>query len=478
MDLTMMTDLYQLTMANGYFLKEEKEEKMIFDLFFRKNPSNGGYTVVCGIDQVVDYIENLNFSDDDIAYLRGLDLFDEDFLTYLKDFRFTGEIYAVEEGTILFPHEPIIRVKANSIEAQLIETAMLNIINFQSLIATKASRICQVAGGDPVMEFGLRRAQGAYAGIYGARAAYIGGCVGTSNVISGKMFDIPVMGTHSHSWVQKFSSEIEAFRAYASVYPSKTMLLIDTYNTLKSGLPNAIKVFDELKAQGYSPVGVRLDSGDLEYLSKMARERLDEAGHPDAKIVASNDLDEYSIMDLKLQGSKIDIWGVGTKLITSSDYPALGGVYKLSGIEKNGVIIPKIKISESPEKINNPGFKQIVRIIDAKTGIFEADMLILDEEEIDTAEPLTIFHPTYTWKTHTFTDYRIERLLKPLFVNGKLVRERKTVKEYRAYADHQKASMWQQYKRLTNPELFKVDLSQKLWDLKNDLIKNEKSKYK
>ncbi len=477
MDLTMMTDLYQLTMANGYFLQGNKD-KMIFDLFFRKNPSNGGYTIVCGIDQVIDYINNLNFSEEDIAYLRSLNLFDERFLEYLRDFRFKGEIYAVEEGTILFPNEPIIRVRANSIEAQLIETAMLNIVNFQSLIATKASRICQVAGEDPVMEFGLRRAQGTYAGIYGARAAYIGGCVGTSNVISGQMFDIPVMGTHSHSWVQKFDSEIDAFRAYADVYPAKTMLLIDTYNTLKSGLPNAIKVFDELKEKGYKPLGVRLDSGDLEYLSKMAREKLDAAGHTEAKITASNDLDEYSIMDLKLQGSKIDIWGVGTKLITSSDYPALGGVYKLSGIEKDGVIIPKIKISESPEKINNPGFKQIVRIMDKVTGIFEADLLTLDDEEIDTNEPLTIFHPTYTWKTHTFTNYKIEKLLKPLFVDGKQVREKKSAKEYRAYADQQKASMWQQYKRLTNPEPFKVDLSQKLWELKNDLIKNEKSKYK
>lgn len=477
MDLTMMTDLYQLTMANGYFLKGYQEEKMIFDLFFRKNPSNGGYTLISGMDQVIDYIENLHFDKKDIEYLRSLNLFDESFLKYLGNFKFTGDIYAVEEGTILFPNEPILRVKANSIEAQIIETAMLNILNFQSLIATKASRICQVAGDDPVMEFGLRRAQGASAGIYGARAAYIGGCVGTSNVLSGQMFDIPVMGTHSHSWVQKFDSELEAFMAYADLYPTKVLLLIDTYNTLKSGLPNAIRVFDELKEKGYSPLGVRLDSGDLEYLSKVVREKLDEAGHQQAKVVASNDLDEYSIMDLKLQGAKIDIWGIGTKLITSSDYPSLGGVYKLSGIERDGEIIPKIKISESPEKINNPGYKQIVRISDNKTGIFEADLIILDEEEIDTSKPLTIFHPTYTWKTHTFTNYSIERLLKPLFLNGKLVRKKKTLQEYQTYANDQKSKMWQQYKRLTNPEPFKVDLSQKLWDLKNELIKNEKAKY-
>ncbi len=476
MDLTMMTDLYQLTMANGYFLKGIQNEKMIFDLFFRKNPCNGGYTIVCGIEQVIDYILGLKFTQEDIQYLESLHLFDKAFLDYLSKFKFTGDIYAVEEGTVLFPNEPILRVKANSIEAQIIETAMLNIINFQSLIATKASRICTAAGENPVMEFGLRRAQGVYAGIYGARAAYIGGCVGTSNVIAGKMFDIPVMGTHSHSWVQRFDSELEAFEEYAKIYPENTLLLIDTYNTLKSGLPNAIKVFDHLKDNGYAPTGVRLDSGDLEYLSKLVREGLDKAGHPQAKIVASNDLDEYSIMDLKLQGAKIDIWGVGTKLITSSDYPALGGVYKLSGIEKDGEIIPKIKISESPEKINNPGFKQIVRIVDNKTGVFEADLIILDEETIDASEPLTIFHPTYTWKTHTFCNYSVERLLKPLFVEGKLVRDKKTVKEHRAYADNQKSKMWQQYKRLTNPEFYKVDLSLRLWELKNEMIKKESVK--
>lgn len=477
MDLTMMTDLYQLTMSNAYFIKGINDEKMIFDLFFRRNPSKGGYTIICGIDQIVDYIQSLKFTDEDINYLRSLNLFDDGFLNYLQNFQFTGDIYSVEEGTILFPNEPILRVRANSIEAQIIETALLNIINFQSLIATKASRICQVAGDDPVMEFGLRRAQGSSAGIYGSRAAYIGGCASTSNVIAGKMFGIPVMGTHSHSWVQRFDSELEAFETYAEIYPDATTLLIDTYNTLKSGLPNAIKVFDQLKSKGHKPVGVRLDSGDLEYLSKMTRERLDEAGHSNVKVVASNDLDEYSIMDLKLQKAQIDVWGVGTRLITSSDYPALGGVYKLSGIERNGVITPKIKISESPEKINNPGFKQVVRIFDKDTNQLEADLLILDDEEINTDEPLTIFHPTYTWKTHTFTNYAIERLLQPLFVKGKLVREKKTVKEYREYADSQKARMWQQYKRLTNPEPFKVDLSQKLWNLKNEMIKNEKEKY-
>ena len=477
MQLTMMTDFYQLTMSNGYFLKGEKDKKMIFDAFFRDNPSNGGYTIVCGIDQVIDYIESLYFTDEDIEYLSSLNLFDPGFLEYLKTFQFTGEIYAVEEGTILFPNEPMLRVKANAIEAQIIETAILNTVNFQSLIATKASRICQAAKGDAVMEFGLRRAQGSAAGVYGSRAAYIGGCVGTSNVLAGKMFDVPVMGTHSHSWVQKFDSEFEAFETYASIYPKNTMLLIDTYNTLKSGLPNAIKVFNELREKGYKPSGVRLDSGDMEYLSKMARTTLDEAGFSDVSIVASNDLDEYKIMDLKQQNAKIDIWGVGTRLITSNDHPSLGGVYKLSGIEADGEIVPKIKISESPEKINNPGYKQVVRITDNDTGIMEADLITLDNEDIDTSKPLTIFHPIYTWKKHTFTNYSIEKLLKPLFIDGKLVREKKSTTEYRAYVAEQKQKLWQQYKRLTNPEIYKVDLSEKLWTLKNEMISNEKSKY-
>lgn len=476
MNLTLMTDLYQLTMSNAYFLENKSDERMIFDLFFRKNPSNGGYAIICGIDQAVDYIQNLKFSDDDIIYLKNLNLFDERFLDYLRTFKFNGDIYAVEEGSILFPNEPILRVKASYIEAQIIETALLNIINFQSLIATKASRICQVAENDIVMEFGLRRAQGTFAGIYGARAAYIGGCDGTSNVIAGKMFDIPVLGTHSHSWVQKFDNELDAFRTYSQVYPNNTLLLIDTYNTLKSGIKNAITVFDELKEKGYEGKGVRLDSGDLEYLSNRVREELDAAGHNNAKIVASNDLDEYSIMNLKLQKAKIDIWGVGTKLITSSDYPALGGVYKLSGIERNNEIIPKIKISESPEKINNPGLKQIFRIINKKTGMFEADLIGLDSEEFDIDE-ITIFDPVYTWKKRTYKNFKIEKLLKPLFLDGELVRDKKSVSEYREYADNQKKRLWDQYKRLLNPEIYKVDLSKKLWELKNNLINKEQEKY-
>lgn len=474
-NLTMLTDLYQLTMMNGYFKKNIHDDILVFDLFFRKNPSNGGYTIICGIEQVIDYIESLEFKKEDIEYLRSLDLFEEDFLGYLSDFKFSGEIYAVREGSIMFANEPIIRVKAKAIEAQLIETAMLNIINFQSLIATKASRVAFSAAGDPVMEFGLRRAQGPDAGVYGARAAVIGGCVGTSNVLAGQMFDIPILGTHAHSWVQKFDTEIEAFRAYASTYPDKTMLLVDTYNTLKSGVPNAITVFDELREKGHEPVGIRIDSGDLEYISKEARKMLDKAGYPNVKITASNDLDEYAISDLKSQGAKIDVWGVGTRLITSSDWPSLGGVYKLSGASENGDIIPKIKLSEDPQKINNPGYKKVVRIYNAKTNKAEADLIMLEDEEIDLSKPLKIFHPVYSWKTKTFTNYTIKEMLEPLFIDGKLQAKRYTVDEIKQYSMNEKSSFWPQYLRNSSPERYKVDLSDELWTLKAKLIDQKKS---
>lgn len=473
-NFTMLTDLYQLTMMNGYFNEGIHEDILVFDTFFRKNPCNGGYTIIAGIDQIIDYIENLRFTEEDLRYLKSLNLLGDDFLHYLKDFRFTGEIYAVEEGTLLFPNEPILRVKAKAVEAQLIETAMLNMVNFQSLIATKASRVCFAAGKDPVMEFGLRRAQGPDAGLYGARAAIIGGCVGTSNVMTGQLFDVPILGTHAHSWVQKFPSELAAFRAYANTYPDKTMLLIDTYNTMESGLPNAIKVFDELREKGYEPIGVRIDSGDLDYLSKEVRSVLDAAGYPDAKITASNDLDEYTITSLKSQGAKIDVWGVGTRLITSSDWSSLGGVYKLSAAVENGVLTPKIKLSEAPEKINNPGYKKLVRIYNKNSHMAEADLLMLEEESIDEKAPLTIFDPTYTWKKKTFRSYYTKELLKPLFVDGKCVYERKSISEIKAFADREKASFWPQYLRNSAPEKFKVDLSQKLWDLKARLIEERK----
>lgn len=473
-NFTMLTDLYQLTMMNGYFEAGIHEDMLVFDAFFRKNPSNGGYTIICGIEQVVDFVENLSFTPEDILYLKTLELFRQDFLDYLEDFRFTGEIYAVEEGTILFPNEPILRVKAPAIQAQLIETAMLNMVNFQSLIATKASRVCYAAGDDPVMEFGLRRAQGPDAGLYGARAAVIGGCVGTSNVMAGQMFGVPILGTQAHSWIQKFPSELEAFRAYAKTYPHKTMLLIDTYNTMASGLPNAITVFDEMRREGHEPLGVRIDSGDLDYLSKQVRKVLDDAGYPKVKITASNDLDEYAITSLKSQGAKIDVWGVGTKLITSSDWPSLGGVYKLSAAEESGKLTPKIKLSEDPQKINNPGYKKLLRIYNKATNVAEADLIALDDEWIDENSPLTIFDPIYTWKKKTYKNYYVKELLKPLFVDGKSVYKRKSLQEIKAYTEKEKASFWPQYLRNSAPERFKVDLSKDLWELKAKLIEEHK----
>ena len=473
-NLTMLTDLYQLTMRNGYYKKGVENDTAVFDVFFRKNVCEGGYTIVCGIEEIVHYINNLSFNEHDLDYLRSLNLFDEDFIGFLRDFKFTGDIYAVEDGSVMFPGEPIIVVKAPLYQAQLVETAILSIVNFMTLIATKASRVCNAAGGDPVLEFGLRRAQGPEAGLYGAKAAIIGGCTGTSNVLTGKMFGVPVAGTHAHSWVQKFDSELEAFRAYAQTYPDSCLLLIDTYNVLESGIKNALIVFDELRAKGFEPIGVRLDSGDLTYLSKEVRKILDDAGYPNAKITASNDLDEYTIISLKQEGAAIDSWGVGTKLITSYDYPSLGGVYKLAATtNREGILEPKIKISENPEKINNPGFKKVVRIYN-KNEKCEADLIMLDDETIDETKPLEIFDPVYTWKRRVYENYTIRELLKPLFLEGKLVRERKSVYEVKEYAKKELSSMWDQYKRIKNPHIYKVDLSQKLWDMKNDLIASKR----
>lgn len=474
-NITMLTDFYQLTMMNGYDFNQKNDEIMVFDMFYRKNPNNGGYTIVCGINEVIDYVENLKFTKEDIDYLRKQDIFNEEFLKYLESFKFEGEIYAVEEGSIMFPNEPIIRVKAKAMQAQFIETAILCIVNFQTLIATKASRICYSAMGDDVMEFGLRRAQGPDAGLYGAKAAVIGGCIGTSNVLAGKMFDVPVLGTHAHSWVQSFDSELEAFRAYAKTYPTKTMLLLDTYDTLGSGIVNAITVFKELREQGYEPLGVRLDSGDLEFLSKEVRKRLDEAGFENVKITASNDLDENTITSLKNQGAKIDVWGVGTKMITSFDWAALGGVYKLCAVIKDGETIPKIKISEDPVKINNPYPKNIYRIYGADDHKARADLIVLDGEEINENEPLTIFDPVHTWKKMTFKNFYVKKLLQPLFIDGKCVREKRSVSEIRKHTDEEKESLWIQYRRNQNPQIYKVDLSKKLWNLKNELLEKTNS---
>ena len=473
-NLTLLTDLYQLTMMNGYLNEGLHEDVVVFDMFFRKNPSAGGYTIVCGIEQLVEYIKNLKFEDDDIQYLKSLGVFSDDFLQMLKDFEFTGDIYAVEEGTFMFPNEPVVRVKAPIFQAQLIETTLLNIINFQSLIATKASRVCNAAQGDPVLEFGLRRAQGPDAGIYGARAAVIGGCTGTANVLAGKMFDIPVVGTHAHSWVQKFDSEYEAFSAYANSYPEKVLLLVDTYDVLGTGIPNAIRVFDEISKKGYKPLGIRIDSGDLAYLSKKAHAMLSEAGYENVSITASNDLNEYKILELKNLGAKINSWGVGTKLITSSDWPSLGGVYKLSAAQEDGDLVPKIKISEDPEKINNPGYKKVVRVYGAN-NMAEADVIALDDETIDGSKSLTIFHPVYNWKKKTFTNYRVKELLKPLFLGGKCVHEGKSVMEIRQFCKDELQTLWPQYKRITSPESYKVDLSEKLWLLKRHMLSEVKT---
>lgn len=471
-NLTMLTDFYQLTMMDGYLKSDKKDEIMIFDMFYRKNPNDGGYTIVCGINEVIDYIENLKFEEEDIQYLKSLNTFDEEFLQYLRDFKFDGEIYAVEEGTIMFPNEPIIRVKAKAMHAQLVETTILCIINFQTLIATKASRICYSAMGDSVMEFGLRRAQAPDAGLYGAKAAVIGGCIGTSNVLAGQKFDIPVLGTHAHSWIQSFDTELDAFRAYAKAYPTKTVLLLDTYDTLNSGIRNAITVFNELREQGYEPLGVRIDSGDLEFLSKEIRKILDSAGFENVKITASNDLDENTITSLKNQGAQIDIWGVGTKMITSFDWAALGGVYKLCAVVRDGQMIPKIKISEDPNKINNPGYKNIYRIYDKNDNKAKADLIVLDEEVINENEPLTIFDPIHTWKKMTFEDFYVKKLLLPLFIDGKCVREKRDIKDIKRYTDEEKESFWIQYRRNKNPQVYKVDLSKKLWNMKNDLLEN------
>ncbi len=469
-NLTLLTDLYQLTMMNGYLKNGKEKDIAVFDLFFRRN-NIITYSVAAGLEQAVDYILNLRFTEEDIAYLRSLDLFDDAFLRYLADFRFTGDVYAVPEGTVVFPEEPIVTVRAPLCEAQLLETALLNIVNHQTLIATKSAKVAYAAKGDTVMEFGLRRAQGPDAGVYGARASVIGGCRSTSNVLAGKMFDIPVAGTHAHSWVMNFATEYEAFSAYAELFPDACLLLVDTYDTLKSGVPNAIRVFDELRAKEHEPKGIRLDSGDLAYLSKRARKMLDDAGYPDAIICASGDLDEYLITSLKNQGAKIDLWGVGTKLITSADMPALGGVYKLSALyPASGGEIAKIKLSDNSDKITNPAFKDVYRIYDKNTGKAEADLIVVRGEKIDESKPLTVFHPREVWKKTTFTDYTVRPLTYKVMEHGRLVRPLPALREITEYAEREKETFWDEYKRLDNPHVYKVDLSEKLYNIKNALI--------
>lgn len=467
-NLTMMTDLYQLTMIDAYIRAGKENQVAIFDFFFR-HKEEFNYALFAGLEQAVTYIKNLKFSDSDIEYLKSLNLFSEKTIDYLKNFAFDGDIYSVPEGTAVFPGEPILVIKAKIAQAQLVETALLNILNHQTLIATKAARVVGVSKGK-VMEFGLRRAQGPDAGIYGSRAAYVGGCSSTSNVLAGKLFGIPVSGTHAHSYIMSFPDELTAFRAYAKANPGSCLLLVDTYDTLKSGVKNAITVFKELREQGYEPVGIRLDSGDLAYLSKVARSMLDEAGFPNAIICASGDLDEYSIQSLMNQGAKIDLWGVGTRLITSDKTPSLGGVYKLVAIEENGKLVPKIKISDNMLKITNPAFKTIYRLYD-KSGMAQADLICLHDEEIDTGKPLTIFHPIETWKKMTLTDFKARRLHVKVFEKGRLVYEQPSIRQIADNAREDLSTFWSEYKRIDNPHIYKVDLSDKLYDLKQKLLK-------
>ena len=473
-NLTLLTDLYELTMMQGYF-KTGNNRTVIFDAFHRKNPCDGGYSISCGLDQVIDYIKNLHFSYDDIMYLKSLNLFDTDFLDYLSGFHFTGDIYAIPEGTVMFPREPIIKVIAPIMEAQLVETAILNIINHQSLIATKAARVCYAAKGNGIMEFGLRRAQGPDAGIYGARAAIIAGCVGTSNVLTGQMFDVPVKGTHAHSWIMSFPDEYTAFKTYAQLYPDCCILLVDTYDTLRSGVPNAIRVFKEMREAGITlkkGYGIRLDSGDLAYLSKKARKMLDEAGFEDAIISASSDLDEYLIDSLKTQGAAIDSWGVGTNLITAKDNPAFGGVYKLAAIQgDDGTFIPKIKLSENSEKITNPGNKTVYRVYDTN-GMIKADLIALTDEVYSENDPLLLFDPIETWKKTLLQpgEYTLREIMVPVFKSGVCVYETPAVMDIQKYCKEEMATLWDESKRLVNPQEVHVDLSQKLYDIKQELL--------
>lgn len=474
-NLTLLTDLYELTMMQGYFKNKDRNETVIFDAFFRNNPCGGGYSISAGLEQLIQYIKELRFAKQDIDYLASLGIFDADFLDYLKDFRFTGDIYAIPEGTVMFPREPMVKVIAPIMQAQLVETAILNIINHQSLIATKAARVCHAARGDGIMEFGLRRAQGPDAGTYGARAAVIGGCVGTSNVLAGQLFDIPVKGTHAHSWIMSFPDEYTAFKTYADMYPSACILLVDTYDTLKSGVPNAIRVFTEMREDGIQlkNYGIRLDSGDLAYLSKKARKMLDEAGFSDAVISASNDLDEFLIDSLKEQGATITSWGVGTNLITSKDNPSFGGVYKLAAIMgEDGKFIPKIKLSENSEKVTNPGDKIIYRIYEKESGKIKADLICLADEVYDEAEDMLLFDPAEPWKKTRLAGgtYTIRPILQQIFKNGKCCYTSPKVMEIREYCRKELDTLWDETKRLMNPHNVYVDLSRKLYDMKLELL--------
>ena len=472
---TMLCDFYELTMGNGYLRTGMGERICYFDLFFRAVPDGGGFAIAAGLDRVVEYIQNLSFDEEDIAYLRGKNCFSEEFLDYLKNFKFTGDIWAVPEGTPIFPGEPILTVRASAIQAQFVETFLLLTVNHQSLIATKSNRIVRAAQGRPVSEFGSRRAQGADGALSGARASYIAGCAGTACTLADLWYGCPAGGTMAHSWVQMFDDEYTAFKTYCELYPNAATLLVDTYNVLKSGVPNAIKAFKEvLVPQGITKCAIRIDSGDLTYLSKKARKMLDEAGLTECRIMASNSLDEYIIRDLLVQGAKIDGFGVGERLITSKSEPVFGGVYKLAAVEDEaGSIIPKIKISENAAKITTPHFKKVYRLFDNETGKAEADLLTLHDEVVDDSQPLEIFDPIETWKRKTMTNFTAKPLLVPIFLNGELVYDLPTIEESRAYCAAQVDTLWDEVKRFENPHNYYVDLSQKLWDIKQDLLRRK-----
>ncbi len=477
-NLTMLCDFYELTMGNGYFLSGKADKITYFDLFFRDVPDQGGFAICAGLEQVINYIQDLRFDGDDIEYLRGRGMFSEKFLEYLREFKFTGDIWAIPEGTPVFPREPLITVRAPAIEAQLLETFLLLTVNHQSLIATKANRVVRAAEGRVVLEFGSRRAQGIDAAVVGARSAYIGGCKGTACALSDQVYGVPAGGTMAHAWIQMFDTQYEAFKTYCEIYPNNATLLVDTYNTLQSGVPDAIRAFNEvLKPLGIKKCGIRLDSGDIAYLSRKARKMLDDAGWTECRISASNSLDEYIIRDLFRQGAKIDLFGVGERLITSKSAPVFGGVYKLVAVENaNGEILPKIKISENVDKITNPHFKNIYRLYNNKSGKAEADYICLRDEKIDSSKPLELFDPDATWKRKIYQDFTIRPLQEQIFKNGKLIYQLPSLPEIQAYCAEQTDLLWDEVKRFDNPHTYYVDLSQKLWDLKQDLLNQRRGK--
>lgn len=468
---TLLCDFYEFAMCNGFFEAGFKEKIVYFDMFFRSVPDKASYAIIAGLEQVIEYLENLNFDEDDIEILKSKGIFDERYLDYLRNFKFECDVWAIPEGTVTFPQEPIVIVRGPVIQAQMLETMILLTINHQSLIATKTNRIVSAAKGRPVVEFGSRRAQGFSAANLGARAAYIGGCTGTANTLAEKLYGVPALGTMAHSWVQLFPTEYEAFKTYAEIYPNNCLLLVDTFDTLKKGIPNAIKVFDEVVVpKGYRPKGIRIDSGDIAYLSKKARKMLDDAGYSDVKIMASNSLDEFTIQNLFVQQAEVDMFGVGERLITSKSWPVFGGVYKLTAVERDGELIPKIKISENVSKITTPGFKNVYRLYKKDTGKAVADVITLHDEKIDDSDEYEIFHPIYTWKKKIIKDFIAKPLLVQIYDKGKLVYDLPTIDEIRAKAQEELDSLWEETKRLNNPHEYTVDLSYDLWSMKEELL--------